>query len=96
MLFLRRLFLRVRRLPPGADRCDSCPLAGCPKGLQATVICIACHALDAQRLRSLGLFEGARVGVIDTRNGMVLDVRGARLALGREVVAGITVRPLAS
>lgn len=42
----------------------------------------------------LGLFEGAQVGVIDTRSGVVLDVRGSRLALGWAVVAGITVRPL--
>ncbi len=78
------------------DACASCPLAGCPVGLQATVLCIACHVLDAQRLRALGLFEGARVGVVDIRSGMVLDVRGSRLALGREIVAGITVRPLPS
>ena len=63
-------------------------------GLEATVVCIACPALDAQRLRSLGLFEGARFGVVDTRSGMVLDVRGSRLALGWEVAAGITVRPM--
>ena len=49
---------------------------------------------DAERLRSLGLYEGARVGIVDTRSGMVLDVRGARLGLGWKVVAGITVQPL--
>jgi Fe2+ transport system protein FeoA len=63
-------------------------------GLHATVLCIACHLLDAQRLRALGLFEGARIAVVDTRSGMVLDVRGARLALGRDIVAGITVTPV--
>lgn len=41
------------------------------------------------------MFEGARVGVLDTRSGMVVDVRGARLALGREIAASITVRPVA-
>jgi Fe2+ transport system protein FeoA len=56
------------------------------------VLCILCPALDAQRLRTLGLFEGVQVGVVDTRSGMVLDVRGSRLALGRTVVDGITVR----
>jgi Fe2+ transport system protein FeoA len=71
--------------------CDSCPLALCAVGCQATVLGISCHAHDAQRLRSLGLFEGARVGIIDTRSGMVLDVRGSRLALGWEIAAGITV-----
>lgn len=58
------------------------------------MLCLACPAHDAQRLRTLGLFEGACVGVIDTRSGMVLDVRGARLALGREIAAAITVQPV--
>lgn len=56
------------------------------------MLCILCPALDAQRLRALGLFEGVQVVVVDTRSGMVLDVRGSRLALGRSVVAEITVR----
>jgi Fe2+ transport system protein FeoA len=60
------------------------------------ILGISCPAGDAQRLRSLGLFEGARVGIIDTRSGMVLDVRGSRLALGWEIVAGITVCPVSA
>lgn len=91
---LRRLLLRAAPRAPRASPCDSCPLGSCAVGLEATVVCIACPALDAQRLRSLGLFEGARFGVVDTRSGMVLDVRGSRLALGWEVAAGITVRPM--
>ena len=74
--------------------CDSCALGVCVAGCQATVLGISCPAIDAQRLRSLGVFEGARVGIIDTRSGMVLDVRGSRLALGWEIVAGITVCPV--
>ena len=81
---------------PNATPCDFCPLGACVAGSQATVLCIVCPALDAQRLRTLGLFEGVRVGVVDTRSGMVLDVRGARLALGKGVVAGITVRPVST
>ena len=76
--------------------CDSCQLGVCAAGCQATVLGISCPAVDAQRLRSLGLFEGARVGIIDTRSGMVLDVRGSRLALGWEIVAGITVVPVST
>jgi Fe2+ transport system protein FeoA len=60
------------------------------------VLCIVCPALDAQRLRTLGLFEGVQIRVIDTRSGMVLDVRGSRLALGRTVASGITVRLVAT
>jgi Fe2+ transport system protein FeoA len=94
-------FLRIRSRAPKSTAHASiaasaaCTLGACPVGLQATVLCLACPAHDAQRLRALGLFEGARVGVLDTRSGMVLDVRGARLALGREIAASITVRPVA-
>jgi Fe2+ transport system protein FeoA len=76
--------------------CDSCPLGACPAGFHATVVCIACPALDAQRLRTLGLFEGAQVGVVITRSGIVLDVRGSRLALGWDIAAAITVSPLST
>lgn len=57
------------------------------------MVCVACPAHDALRLRSLGVFEGARVGVVDTRSGVLLDVRGARLALDHGVARSITVRP---
>jgi Fe2+ transport system protein FeoA len=96
---LRRLVDWLRS--PAASRgqlaaCESCPLAACIAGTHATVLCVLCHALDAQRLRTLGVFEGALVRVVDARAGVVLDVRGARLALGHAVVSGITVRPLRS
>lgn len=92
-----RIRLRARRSTPheSVPSPAACTLGACPVGLQATVLCLACPAHDAQRLRALGLFEGARVGVVDTRSGMVLDVRGARLALGRDIAAAITVRPVA-
>ena len=86
----------MRRSVPrsgGASPCESCPLAHCPVGLQVTVLCIDYPALDAARLRTLGVYEGARVGIVDTRSGMLLDVRGARLALGWTVVDGIRVVP---
>jgi Fe2+ transport system protein FeoA len=74
--------------------CDSCPLGVCPAGFRATVLCMTCPALDAQRLRTLGLFEGAHIGVVITRSGMVLDIRGSRLALGWDVAEMITVSSL--
>ena len=91
---LRRLF--GRGLPRAARRspCDTCPLGACRPGARATVLCLGCHALDAERLRTLGLFEGATCGVVDTRSGMVLDVRGSRVALGWAVAQAITVQPV--
>ncbi len=93
----RRLvdWLRSPAAPrPESAVCESCPLAACIPGTQATVLCVLCHALDVQRLSTLGVFQGALVRVVDARQGVVLDVRGSRLALGHAVVSGITVRPL--
>jgi Fe2+ transport system protein FeoA len=90
---LRRLFGRAAPTAH-ASACDSCPLAACAAGSRATLICIACPAHDAQRLRALGLFVGASVGIVDARGGMVLDVRGSRVALGDTLVAAITARPV--
>lgn len=98
MFRLPRIRLRARssrRTDPPTVPSLACPLGACRVGLRATVLCLDCPAHDAQRLRALGLFEGASVGVIDTRSGMVLDVRGTRLALGREIAAAITVQPVA-
>ena len=97
MFRLPRFRLRARPARPSEPSSAStvtCPLGACPVGLRATVLCLACPAHDAQRLRALGLFEGASVGVIDTRSGMVLDVRGTRLALGHDIAAAITVQPV--
>ena len=92
---LRRLFEQPTS-PACASACDVCPLGACAAGSWATILCIACPAHDAQRLRTLGLFEGSKVGIVDTRSGMVLDVRGSRLALGDTLAARITVRPVSA
>jgi Fe2+ transport system protein FeoA len=76
--------------------CESCALGLCPAGQRANVLCIACKAPDAERLRTLGLFEGAEVGIVDIRNGVVLDIRGSRLALGWELASAITVCPVSA
>ena len=74
----------------------ACPLAACASGSRATVLSVRCGDAEACRLRALGLCEGASVSVVDARASMLLDVRGARLALGRAITAGITVLPLQS
>jgi len=40
------------------------------------------------------VFEGARVAVVGTRNGILLDVHGSRLALDGSIAMAITVKPL--
>ncbi|MGH7668480.1 MAG: FeoA family protein [Gemmatimonadaceae bacterium] len=75
---------------------DDCPLASCPIGFCALVVGLSCPVQEARRLRTLGVFEGARVGIVDTRSGILLDVRGSRLALDVSVARTILVRPLAA
>lgn len=74
----------------------TCALNACRAGTRATVVDIECSGDEACRLRALGLCEGAAVNVIDSRDAMLLEVRGTRLALGSALTAGITVRPVAT
>lgn len=71
----------------------SCSLAACASGARATVLTMGCGDAEACRLRALGLCEGASVSVVEKRHCMLLEVRGARLALGAAITAGITVLP---
>jgi Fe2+ transport system protein FeoA len=84
---LRRRFSRT----PAPSLADGCLLGACRVGARATVLCVACPAQDARRLRALGVFVGAQVDVVDTRNGILLDVCGSRLALDSAVAMTITV-----
>ena len=49
---------------------------------------------EAERLRNLGLFEGACVRVIESQDGLLLDVRGSRVALGAALASVITAAGL--
>ena len=97
---LKRWTRRANR--PAALRCDAapaacsgiCSLVACVNGGSAVVVQVSCPAADACRLRALGVYEGARVVVVDARNGLLLDVRGSRLALGTALAASITVLPV--
>lgn len=76
------------RIGEGRTRC---PLAVCRVGDRATVRGLHCPLADADRLRMLGVYEGACIVVVDRRNGMLLDVCGSRLALDTIVAGAITV-----
>lgn len=75
---------------------DDCPLSSCESGRCATVVAVTCVALDAHRLRTLGVYEGAYVQVVDRRSGVLLDVCGTRLAMNDAIAASILVRPVAA
>ncbi|MCU0626610.1 MAG: ferrous iron transport protein A [Gemmatimonadaceae bacterium] len=72
---------------------QSCRLGDCASGQTATVVELRCGESEACRLRALGLVEGSTVNIVDQRHCMLLDVRGARLALSHAITNGITVVP---
>ena len=55
---------------------ESCPLMACTTGRRAVVVNVGCDGAEACRLRAMGIYEGARVSVVDSRNGLLLQVRG--------------------
>lgn len=82
--------------PCDEHRTEPCPLMTLPAGVRAMVVRVGCPMADASRLRVLGVFEGAQVSVVDRRGGILLDVRGSRLALDAAVAATIIALPIAA
>lgn len=91
---LKRLLNRLRTRPATAECRTECPLAACASGCRAAVMRMECEHGEAHRLRGMGLFEGTCVRVLDSRNGMLLEVKGAKLALGEGLARSIRVLPL--
>ena len=92
---IKRLIRRFRTKEiPASARCAACPLAHCARGSRAAVLRMDCDGGEACRLRNLGLYEGASVRVVDMQDGLILEVRGARVALGAALASSITVLPL--
>ena len=82
-------------VPPCESPCStSCPLTALPAGMRAMILGIGCPLADASRLRALGVFEGARVGIVGHRGGLLLDVHGGRLALDLHAASTIVAIPL--
>ena len=79
----------------GHARSRACALSAWLAGARATVLSVGCGDAEACRLRALGLCEGASVDVVRARGCTLLEVRGARLAVGSAIAAGITVLPVA-
>jgi ferrous iron transport protein A len=80
---------------PAATAPVACALSACIAGSRATILEVRCGDAEACRLRALGLCEGASVDVVRSRDCTLLEVRGARLAIGAGIAAGITVLPVA-
>lgn len=88
--------LRLAPTLRAVARREDCALTACDAGWCATVLGVDCPAVEAHRLRTLGVYEGARVSVVDRRSGVLLDVCGTRLALNTATAANIFVRPVAA
>jgi len=73
-----------------------CTLTACLAGERATVRRLRCPLVEADRLRTLGVYEGATIGIIGRRNGVLLDVCGSRLALDAAMADAIVVEPTAA
>ncbi len=71
-------------------------LASLPRGARATVKSLPQPHGLAKRLVALGLNPGAEVCVLQNRgNGaLIVEVRGARLALGRRQADRVAVEPV--
>ena len=74
------------------DAPSMCALGALPAGARVRIARLLCARADADRLRVLGLFEGASVRVVDRGSGLLLDVCGSRLAVGRALAGEIMVR----
>ena len=84
-----------KKAAPANARCAACPLAHCIRGSRAAVLRMDCDGPEACRLRTLGLYEGACVRILDSQEGFLLEVRGSKVALGAGLASSITVLPLA-
>ena len=102
---LRRLARPTIGDTAGEDACsatcplpcsDPCPLLALSIGTRARIIELGCPYADSVRLRTLGVFEGACVRIVDRRHGILLDVCGSRLALDRAVAMNIIAAPVAA
>lgn len=65
-------------------------------GTRARIVRFDCEHSDSCRLRTLGVFEGSCVRIVDRRHGILLDVCGSRLALDSAIAMSIIASPIAA
>ncbi|MCY4673877.1 MAG: FeoA family protein [Bacteroidetes bacterium] len=63
--------------------CDGCPLMIC-----------SVHGCAEERLRDMGLREGARVEVVQNSDKLIVRLAGCRIGLRRDMAADILATPV--
>ena len=75
---------------------DEIPLTQLRPGTSCTVRSIAEKSEQTDRLREMGLIERTHISVLKSdRDGVIICLKGARLALSYSIAEKITVRTLA-
>ena len=75
------------------SRCTSvAPLCSYKKGSHLLLESIGLESSEAQRLRDLGLREGANVSVIQNTDKMIVCVAECRIGLRRELAMHVLAR----
>ncbi len=66
----------------------------CETGRQYRVVSVRINEKVTRRLEALGVNEGTEVSVLNKKGSgsVIIKVRGTRLALGKKLSEGITVR----
>lgn len=66
----------------------------CEKGRQYIVVNVHVNENITRRLEALGVNEGTPVNILNKKGSgsVIIKVRGTRLALGKKLSEGITVR----
>jgi ferrous iron transport protein A len=66
----------------------------CETGRQYRVVSVRINEKVTRRLEALGVNEGTEVSILNKKGSgsVIIKVRGTRLALGKKLSEGITVR----
>lgn len=95
-MFLNALNNCLPHSHSGAHRGAALPLSKARCGERLRVVAIRADAPDGLRLRELGFHETAEVCKVSDGSALICRLRGARLAIGRDLGAEVMVEPIVS
>jgi len=71
--------------PPMDTMETTAPLTSFSDGTDLQLVFFSLDTAEAQRLREMGLYEGARISIIKNTNKVIVRVDGSRIGLRREL-----------